>query len=369
MKFLIITHVKHIKKKQQYFGYAPYVREMNLWLKYVEKVDVIAPLAKEEVADISLPYKHDNLNFINIPEISFISIPNIFCSFLKIPFIIIALFRACKNTDHIHLRCPGNIGLLGCFVQVFFPKKTKTAKYAGNWDPKAKQPLSYRFQKWLLSNTLLTKNMTVVVYGDWNNQTKNIKPFFTATYKKSEIVEVNKRNYSAHLKFVFIGSLVEGKRPLFCLEIIKKLKESGLTVSFDIYGDGALLSQLSLFVKNNDLDKIVLFHGNKEKIVVKKALQNAHFLLLPSKSEGWPKVVAEAMFFGAIPIVTKVSCLPNMLDNGGRGILIEPNLDAAVSEIINYIEKKDLINISSQAVNWSQNYTLDAFEDEISKLL
>lgn len=369
MKFLIITHVKHIKKDQQYFGYAPYVREMNLWLKYVDRVDVIAPLTKGGVADIDLSYKHNNLNFISIPEISFISISKIFRSFFKIPLIIIALFRACKNTDHIHLRCPGNMGLLGCFVQMFFPKKTKTAKYAGNWDPKAKQPLSYRFQKWLLSNTFLTKNMTALVYGDWNNQTKNIKPFFTATYKKNEIVDLNKRDYSTHLKFVFIGSLVEGKRPLLCLEIIKKLKESGFTFSFDVYGDGALLSQLKLFVKNNDLNEIVIFHGNKDKKVIKKALQNAHFLLLPSKSEGWPKVVAEAMFFGVIPITTKVSCLPNILDNGNRGILIEPILDNAVSMIESYIDEKDLVTISNNASKWSHSYTLDVFEDEISKLL
>ncbi|NMH86340.1 glycosyltransferase [Flavivirga algicola] len=369
MKFLIITHVNHIKKDQQFFGYAPYVREMNLWFKYVDQVDIIAPMIKGDVTEINLPYKHNNLNFISIPEFSFTSISNTFLSFFKVPLIVIALFRACKNTDHIHLRCPGNIGLLGSVVQICFPKKTKTAKYAGNWDPEAKQPLSYRFQKWLLSHTFLTRNMTVLVYGDWNNQTKNIKPFFTATYEKNEIVNPNIRNYDAHLKFIFIGSLVEGKRPLFCLEIIKKLKEFGVALSIDVYGDGVLLSQLKHFVKNNGLDEIVIFHGNKDKMVIKKALQEAHFLLLPSKSEGWPKAVAEAMFFGTIPIATKVSCLPNMLDNGNRGILIEPILDNAVSVIINYISEKDLISISHKASKWSHGYTLDVFENEISKLL
>ena len=41
-----------------------------------------------------------------------------------------------QDADHIHLRCPGNIGLLGCFSSNFISKKIKTAKYAGNWDPK-----------------------------------------------------------------------------------------------------------------------------------------------------------------------------------------------------------------------------------------
>ena len=70
------------------------------------------------------------------------------------------------------------MGLIGAIVNILFPNKQKTAKYAGNWDPKSKQPWSYRLQKWILSNTFLTKNMQVLVYGEWPNQTKNIKPFF-----------------------------------------------------------------------------------------------------------------------------------------------------------------------------------------------
>src|SRR5690606_34200508 len=49
---------------------------------------------------------------------------------------------------------------------------------------------------------------------------------------------------------------------------------------------------------------------------------DSHFLILASKSEGWPKAVAEAMFFGCILIVTPVSCVPWMLNYGSRGILI-----------------------------------------------
>jgi hypothetical protein len=35
--------------------------------------------------------------------------------------------------------------LLGCVLQIFSNKK-KTAKYAGNWDPK-KQPWDYKLKK------------------------------------------------------------------------------------------------------------------------------------------------------------------------------------------------------------------------------
>jgi len=73
------------------------------------------------------------------------------------------------QADYIHLRCPGNMGL-EALVQMLFPNKPKTAKYAGNWNPKSKQPWSYRLQKWILSYTFLTQNMQVLVYGEWSNQ-------------------------------------------------------------------------------------------------------------------------------------------------------------------------------------------------------
>ena len=75
------------------------------------------------------------------------------------------------------------------------------------------------------------------------------------------------------------------------------------------------------------------------------------------------------MFFGAIPISTKISCLPWMLDNGMRGILIDPNLDSAVNTICNTIKNKDLTHMAVSAQKWSQQYTLDALEKAIYKTL
>ncbi len=370
MNFLIISHALHKTEDTDVFSYAPYVREMNLWLKHVDEVEVVAPLVNNAMSSLDLAYQHHKLQLTEVPSIEFTSIKNAIVSVVKLPIILFKIFKACKKADHIHLRCPGNIGLLGCIVQICFPKKTKTAKYAGNWDPKAKQPLSYKLQKWILSNTFLTKNMQVLVYGDWEHQTKNIKPFFTASYNDSEIEKPFKRNYSGNLKFVFIGSLVEGKRPLLAIQIIETLYHQNKNVFLDIYGDGLLKGTLQDYIKTNGLEKIVALHGNQPKEIIKEVLKNAHFSILPSKSEGWPKAIAEAMFFGAIPIATAISCVPYMLDFGNRGILIDAKLKADVAIInnaLNDVEKLESMSIN--ASNWSQQYTLETFENAIVKLL
>lgn len=370
MKFLIITHVLHKSQSNQYFAYAPYVNEMNVWLKYVDTVHIVAPLVSDSISQIDSAYHHEMISISKIPSIEFTSFKKIIRSLFKLPKICYTIFKACKTADHIHLRCPGNIGLLGCFIQILFPKKTKTAKYAGNWDPNAKQPWSYRLQKWILGHAFLTKNMQVLVYGNWEQQTKNIKPFFTASYYNSEKESAITRDYTGELRFVFTGSLVNGKRPLLAIQVVEALHDEGLKVRLDIYGDGILREELQQYVTKHNLEQVFFFHGNQSKETIKEAFKKAHFALLPSKSEGWPKAIAEAMFFGAIPISTRISCIPFMLDYGKRGILIDADLNTAVLQIktaINNIETLELM--SKHASNWSQNYTLDVFESEIYKLL
>jgi len=151
MKFAIITHVSHIHKNNQYFGYAPYIREMNIWLKYVDEVIVVAPKVNKDLNPIHEPYLHSAVHFNQVEEFDITSVKNMFATLYKLPKIIRTTYKAMKTADHIHLRCPGNMGLIGAIVQVFFPKKIKTAKYAGNWDPKSKQPFTYKLQRWILS--------------------------------------------------------------------------------------------------------------------------------------------------------------------------------------------------------------------------
>lgn len=371
MNFVIITHVKHIKQNQDVFAYAPYVREMNIWLKHIGSVTIVAPLVNSKKSEIDIAYKHNDINFKSIPEVVFTTLSRSIRSVFKLPIIFYSIFNACRKADHIHLRCPGNIGLLGCLVQIFFPKKIKTAKYAGNWNPSAiMQPKSYKFQKWLLSNTFLTKNMTALVYGDWKNQTKNIKSFFTATFTNQERVVPQNRDYSGNLKFVFLGSLVEGKRPLLAIQIVEALIKEGRDITFDIYGEGMLKRALQKYIVDNNLESKVRLLGNRNQTEIKQVLKESHFLILPSKSEGWPKAVAEAMFFGVIPIVTSISCVPFMLDYGDRGILIEPNSEKAIASINKCLtDTKRLKSMSDDASEWSQKYTLDVFETEIIQLL
>jgi glycosyltransferase involved in cell wall biosynthesis len=370
MKFVIITHAAHIFKEGKVYAYGPYVREMNLWAKYVDEIIIVAPISKEELSSIHFAYTHANIKVSVIHAISFTSVKEIIRATCFTPIIKWKIFVAFLKADHIHLRCPGNIGLLGAVLQVFFPKKQKTAKYAGNWDPNAKQPLSYRFQKWILANTFFTKNMQVLVYGNWPGMSKNIKPFFTATYPKSKAGEASAREFGSLYTFLFVGSLSSGKRPLYAVQLVEALIKRGFACRLDIYGEGAERKGLENYVIEHDLSEFVKLRGNQSSDTIEKAYKEGQFLILPSKSEGWPKAVAEAMFWGMIPIATKISCVPWMLDHGQRGLLLDMNLKGDINMIVCSIkERDDLAVMSVKGIQWSHSFTLDDFENEIKMIL
>lgn len=369
-KFLIITHVIHGKKDNQYFAYAPYVREMNIWEKYVDEVLIVAPLNQVTKSAIDLNYEHSNINLLPIEKFNLLSFQSSIKAIVKIPKTVWIIFKAMKQADHIHLRCPGNIGLLGCLIQILFPKKIKTAKYAGNWDPNSKQPLTYQLQQKILSNTFLTRNMQVLVYGEWEGMTQNIKPFFTATYKEDDKIPIVLKELKGKINFIFVGSIVKGKNPLYAIQIVALLSKRGFEVSLRLYGEGVERKKLEQYVMENELESIIIFEGNQSKEMVQKGYQESHFVILPSESEGWPKAIAEGMFWGCVPIATKVSCVPYMLDNGNRGVLLDRCLEVDVEQLITLINNKIEYNRQQiESAQWSRIYTIEVFEEGIKKLL
>jgi glycosyltransferase involved in cell wall biosynthesis len=370
MKLLVIATAPLVYKNNSWNLYSPYEKEMQLWAKYSDKIQFCCPIWETDnnllVSEVSFKMETP----IKLKEFNIKSFKNYFGAILSSIVNLKILFFAMKNANHIHFRCPGNITFLAVFVQILFPKKIKTAKYAGNWDPKSKQPLSYRLQKSILSNTFLTKNMQVLVYGKWENQTKNIIPFFTATYSETEKKEVYVREDSGAFKFLFVGTLSVGKQPLYAVKLVEELHKTGVNVTLNIFGYGVLYKDLERYIERKSLNSFVFLKGNQSTNILKKAYQESHFLVLPSKSEGWPKAVAEAMFWGCVPIATKISCVSFMLANGERGVLLDENLEKDVLKIQELVQEENKYQSKvDKAKRWSREYTLEFFEAEIKKLL
>ncbi|WP_240642431.1 glycosyltransferase family 4 protein [Nonlabens xiamenensis] len=374
MKLLVITDAHLVIQNGQKVAYAPYVKEMDLWMNHVSHITFLCP-DKISTPLLAQAFKRQDFKQIGLRRLEFHRFSSVVLSLLSLPFQTFQLCNAMRKADHIHLRCPGNLALLASMIQIFFPRKQKTVKYAGNWDPQSTQPFAYKWQKAILSNPRLSKNIQILVYGAWPDQSKNVLPFFTASYHRTQIQSPYERLWDGPIYAVFVGTLSPNKRPLELLEIAAELIKKGIDFHLHFYGNGKLYTALEQRVTALGLENRVRLHGNVGQDELIKAYQKAHFSFLLSKSEGWPKAVAEAMFWGCIPVATPVSCVPWMLDfdkeskKASRGMLIS-NLDQAAPIIKSMLDQPEVLEKMSQnAAEWSQQYTMEDFEEAIVKVL
>src|SRR5262249_37246445 len=121
------------------------------------------------------------------------------------------------------------------------------------------------------------------------------------------------------VRLIFIGQVNEKKGVGRALEIVKRLVDQGLVVHFDIIGDGPQRVDFEAQAAVS-LPSCVTFHGWQPRTALGPFLTQAHLMLFPSDSEGWPKVLSEGMAYGVVPVASDVSSIPQYLRESGTGI-------------------------------------------------
>jgi glycosyltransferase involved in cell wall biosynthesis len=82
-------------------------------------------------------------------------------------------------------------------------------------------------------------------------------------------------------------------------------------------------------------EDLVTFHGWLPRPALAPIYGRSHMLLFPtSSSEGWPKVLSEAMAYGVVPIAGNVSCIPQFLEKFDTGRYFDPDDIESFAEAI-----------------------------------
>ena len=131
---------------------------------------------------------------------------------------------------------------------------------------------------------------------------------------------------------LFVGRLDKMKGVDILLEAIAELKKSGIKCSCTIAGDGPSKESLQNLAGKLHIENQVVFAGTCSDIV--RHLQAAAVFVLPSRSEGMPNAVLEAMACGVPIIATSVGGVPDIIQNGRNGLLIAPDDIRALSSAL-----------------------------------
>ncbi len=147
------------------------------------------------------------------------------------------------------------------------------------------------------------------------------------------------------LRIVCIASLTRKKNHALLFAAMHQVgPELAEDVRIEIVGDGPNRRSVEeaareLCLMNPSVD--VRIHGEREDIP--RMLCDADLLVLPSSMEGLPLVLLEAMASSTPILATRVGGVPELVDDGNTGVLVEPfDTEGLARSVLELLEDRDL---------------------------
>ena len=130
------------------------------------------------------------------------------------------------------------------------------------------------------------------------------------------------------------GRLVPVKRVDIFIKAAAELLNTHpeLNISFHIFGDGPLHSELAALNQKFNTEKMIHFEGHCENM--QQELADLDILLITSDHEGLPMILLEAMALKTAVIAHAVGGIPTVLNQGECGILVSEHQPSAYADAI-----------------------------------
>lgn len=359
-KLLIISDTAVCKTGDGYLAFEPVLREAEALSVLF---DEITWLGCKVVPDSTV------LKSVNNSKIKMVQMPAVRHKFLNpllvllaYPVFIFYILKYLPHVTHVHTRAPSHPAWLGIILSRYDRHRVYWHKYAGNWVA-ARLAFTYERQRKLLQR-LYVPNVKITVNGNWSQSNKNILPFENPCLTEQELTEsgfiAGKKDFSCDLNLLFVGALNKEKGILELIEAIETGKLPAAINEVFIAGDGPLTSTVRQRTQSITQPKISLL-GTLSRTQLDDYYAQSHLLVLPSTSEGFPKVVAEAAAFGCIPVVTNISSVSQYIADGVNGFLMENNTPATISETLRRAVQSNLKKISMDATVICERFTYERF--------
>ncbi|MEO6333779.1 MAG: glycosyltransferase family 4 protein [Pyrinomonadaceae bacterium] len=145
---------------------------------------------------------------------------------------------------------------------------------------------------------------------------------------------------------LYLGRLQEAKGLSEMVEAARLLAGQGFKFKFSCFGTGPdereFIRRMTAALGDN-------FHyggviAGAEKV---RALNAADIFLMPSRSEGLPLALLEAMAAGCVPVVSNKGSIPSVVEDGRNGFLVDPG------DIMQIVGKLKFL-LSEGETGWNQ---------------
>lgn len=169
----------------------------------------------------------------------------------------------------------------------------------------------------------------------------------------------------------YVGRLEKCKGLQYVIEALPKIIETYPDIQLSIAGRGSYGDKLKQLVSDSQVQEHVEFKGNISREAVNELYKSSVVALVPSE---WPEpfglVGIEAMSIGRPVVGTNVGGIPEWLEDGVAGFIVEPRDPNAISGAVLKLmgNQKKLLKISSAARKSSEAFSIEEHALALVKL-
>lgn len=376
---LIISHTPHYKQGGQIVGWGPTVREIDHLAGLFEHVTHLAPLHPDAPPPSAAPYTAPNVRLSAVNPAGGPNLRDKLGILRAAPGYVSAIrgeLRRLGARDVVHVRCPANLSLIALLsLSLSRRPRTRWIKYAGNWQPAPgdPDPRSYAVQRWLLRRN--GARAVVTINGEWPGQPAHIHSFYNPCLTELELTEAahfaQAKQLGSVMSVIYAGALDTPKGVGRVVPILAEVRRLGVNATLEVAGDGPQRAAMEAQARALNVAECVAMHGWLPRAALKRLYARAHVALLPSQGEGWPKMLSEAMAFGALPVAGAVSCIPAYVARFGAGRALAPDdVPGFAATLVAYARDPGLWRRESErAAHAAARFTYSHYLNAVQSLL
>ncbi len=193
-----------------------------------------------------------------------------------------------------------------------------------------------RWESWMMSTTplgLTAGRALLEKYGGEGRPIYETAPILEM--KTADMVRRADTCAAGPVRLLYVGGLNRRKGVPVLLDALHALRAEGRDLSLDIAGDGEERDALAAQVARLGLGAQVRFHGFVASAAeLFELYRRADVFVLPTYSEGFPRVIYEAMGHSVPVVASAVSGIPLLLRDGRDALLVPPGDPAALAAAI-----------------------------------
>jgi glycosyltransferase involved in cell wall biosynthesis len=174
-----------------------------------------------------------------------------------------------------------------------------------------------------------------------------------------------------HPEILHLSTLWSAKGVFDVLEAARRSRESLPQARFRLIGDWYLADEKRAaleYIQRHELGDVVTISPGITGAGKAAALSRASVMAFPSRSEGHPLVVLEALSAGLPVVTTRVGAIPEIITDGVEGFLVQPGDTAALTDRIRLLIQDPALRArmsSAARARYLNEFTSEAFVERL----